>query len=406
MKRIVVTGMGMIHALGHDKGSFDAIVRGECGVDSITLCPTEGLSTTIAAEVKGFDPLSVMKKKDVKKADRFIQLGLHAAQEAYSDAGLADVDCSEFGVVSANGMAGIASVEAACDKKHETHLRHTTPFLVPSYIPNMLGGNVSIRFGMTGPNLSVTTACAAGTHAIIEAYKTLQFGQCEGMLVVGADAAITPLAMVGFGAMNALSKRNDDPKGASRPFDSGRDGFVMGEGAGALVIETLEHARKRGATIYAEVTGFGESGDAHHITTPHSESSGAKKAIMHALKMAGLEGVDYVNAHGTSTRYNDLYEAAAIAQTLGEATPVSSTKGQIGHCLGAAGAIEAVITIMSLRENVIPPIINYVASEEEMASVNLVENKAQKRSLQTAMSCNFGFGGTNAAVIFSKFVAE
>ena len=403
MKRIVVTGVGMINALGTGRGAFEAIARGECGVAPVTLCATEDLTTTIAAEVKGFDPQSVMKKKEVKKADRFIQLGLFAADEAVRDAALEGVDCSGFGVVGANGMAGIASVEAAADKKHEGSLRHTSPFLIPSYIPNMLAGHVSIRFGMTGPNLSATTACAAGTHAIIEACKTLEFGQCEGMIVVGSEAAITPLALAGFGAMNALSKRNDDPRGASRPFDVERDGFVMGEGAGALVLETLEHAQKRGAKIYAEVAGFGESADAYHITTPHHEGRGAKQALEAAWKMAGSPAVDYINAHGTGTRYNDLYEASAIADVFGSAPLVSSTKGQIGHTLGAAGAIEAVITLLAMEEGVVPPLINYTGSEPEMARINLVKQVPVKVKLETALSCNFGFGGTNAAVLFRKF---
>ena len=403
MKRIVVTGVGMINALGTGREAFDAIVRGECGVAPITLCDTDELTTTIAAEVKGFDPQSVMKKKEVKKADRFIHLGLFAADEAYRDAGLDTTDCSGFGVVGANGMAGIGSVEAAAEKKCEGSLRHTTPFLVPSYISNMLPGHVSIRFGMTGPNLSATTACAAGTHAIIEAYKTLQFGQCEGVLVVGSEAGITPLSMAGFGAMNALSKRNDDPCAASRPFDAERDGFVMGEGAGALVLETLEHAQKRGAKIYAEVAGFGESADAYHITTPHHEGIGAKKALESAWKMAGSPSIDYINAHGTGTRYNDLYEAAAIAELFNNAPLVSSTKGQIGHTLGAAGAIEAVITVMAMEAGVVPPLINYTGSEPEMARINFVKNRSVAAELKTALSCNFGFGGTNAAVVFRKF---
>ncbi|MDX1296436.1 MAG: beta-ketoacyl-ACP synthase II, partial [Sulfurimonadaceae bacterium] len=393
----------MINALGHDKDSFDAIAEGQCGVAPITLCPTDDLTTTIAAEVKGFDPLGVLKKKELKKVDRFIQLGLHAAQEAFEDAALDGVDCSGFGVVGGNGMGGIASVETAIDKKHESGLRHTTPFLIPSFLSNMLAGHVSMRFGMHGPNLSVTTACAAGTHAIIEAYKTLQFGSYECMMVVGAESTITSIALAGFGTMNALSKRNDDPAAASRPFDRDRDGFVMGEGAGALVLETLEHAQKRGATIYAELTGFGESADAYHITTPHAEGLGAKKAMREAWEMASKPDLGYINAHGTGTRYNDLYEAAAINELFGTAPYVSSTKGQIGHTLGAAGAIESVISIMAMQRGCIPPVINYEAGEDEMASINLVANEAVKTEIETVLSCNFGFGGTNAAVIFEAF---
>ncbi len=405
MKRIVVTGVGMINALGHDKSSFEAILRGECGVGEVTLCETDGLSTTIAAEVKDFDPTSVMKKKEVKKADRFIQLGLHAGDEALKDAGLHDVDVSGFGVVSTNCMTGIGALESASDVKCDLGLRYTTPFLVPSYLPNMLGGQLSIRHKMSGPNLSVTSACAAGTHGIIEAYKTLQFGQCEGMIVVGAEAPVTPLSIAGYGAMNALSKRNDDPAHASRPFDSERDGFVLGEGAGALVVETLEYAERRGAKIYAEIIGFGESADAHHITAPHPEGKGAQKALRLAWEMADKPKIDYINAHGTSTPHNDIDEAKAIFSVFGEMNPyVSSTKGQIGHCLGAAGVIEAVISLMAMQQQQLPPVINYTRSEAAMQKINLVKNEPIHTEVNTVLSCNFGFGGTNGAVIFQKFL--
>jgi len=404
MKRIVITGVGMINALGADSSSFDAIVQGQCGIDKITLCETDTLLTHIAAEVKDFDPTHIMKKREVKKTDRFIQLGLSAAVEAFADAGLENIDVSDFGVVSTNCMTGLGSIESAADVKCESGLRYTSPFLVPSYLPNMLGGQLSIRFKMSGPNLSVTSACAAGTHGIIEAYKTLQFGQCDGMMVVGAEAPVTPLSIAGYGAMNALSKRNDDPKHASRPYDSGRDGFVLGEGAGALVVETLEHAQNRGAKIYAEIIGFGESADAHHITAPHPEGKGAKKALRLAWEMAGKPKVDYINSHGTSTPHNDIDEAKAIHETFGDMFPyVSSTKGQIGHCLGAAGVIEAVISLLAIKHQILPPIINYLQSEEGMVKINLVKNKAVQTRVDTVLSCNFGFGGTNGAVIFQRF---
>jgi len=404
VKRIVVTGLGMINALGHDCRSFGRIAAGESGVGPVTLCEVSELPSRIAAEVKSFDPTVVMKKKEVKKADRFIQLGLHAALEAYSDAGLRAEEAAGFGVVGANGMTGIGSLEHAVANIHEGSVRHVSPFLVPSYIPNMLAGHVSIRFGMSGPNLSVTTACAAGTHAIAEAYKTLQFGQCEGMMVVGAEAPVTRASIAGFSAMGALSVRNELPQEASRPFDTSRDGFVLGEGAGALVLETLEHALNRGAKIYAEVVGFGESGDAFHITTPHPEGAGAKKALRLAWEMAGRPKIDYINAHGTSTHYNDLYEAAAIAELFGTEPYVSSTKGQTGHTLGAAGAIEAVTTLLAMQNELIPPAINYTGSETEMAPINLVHTKALRTRIECALSCNFGFGGTNGAVIFRKYL--
>ncbi len=405
MKRIVVTGLGMINALGHDKSSFDAIVKGECGIDTITLCDTSELDCKIAAEVKDFDPSSVMKKRDQKKADRFIQLGLHAAMEAYGDAALESVDTTAFGVVSANCLVGIGSVEEAADIKNSSKLSHISPFLIPSYMPNMLAGQVSMKFDLRGANLSENTACAAGTHAIIEAYKTLQFSKGEGMLVVGAEAGITPLAMGGFGAMNALCKDcNEEPKKAVRPFDAKRSGFVMGEGAGALVLETLEHAQKRGAKIYAEIIGFGESADAYHLSTPQPESRGAISAMRDAFEMALSPKIDYINAHGTSTYYNDIREAKAIATVFGEMQPyVSSIKGQVGHTLGAAGAIEAVVSLLAMETNTLPPVINYEASEEEMDAINLVENRAIETAVNCVLSCNFGFGGTNAAVVFKKY---
>ena len=405
MKRIVVTGLGMINALGHSKESFGAIVNGECGIDTITLCDTRELDCKIAAEVKDFDASKVMKKREQKKADRFIQLGLHAAMEAYEDAGLEDVDTTAFGVVSANCLVGIGSIEAAADIKNSSKLSHISPFLIPSYMPNMLAGQVSMKFDLRGANLSENTACAAGTHAIIEAYKTLQFSKGEGMIVVGAEAGVTPLAMGGFGAMSALCKdHNDTPKEAVRSFDKDRSGFVMGEGAGALVLETLEHAQKRGAVIYAEIIGFGESADAYHISTPQPESRGAISAMQDAFEMAGSPKIDYINAHGTSTYYNDIREAKAIATVFGEMKPyVSSIKGQVGHTLGAAGAIEAVVSILAMQKNILPPVINYRESEEEMEKINLVTNSAIETEVNCLLSCNFGFGGTNAAIVFKKF---
>ena len=405
MKRIVVTGLGMINALGHDKSSFEKIVAGESGIDTITLCDTSELTCTIAAEVKDFDASKVMKKREQKKADRFIQLGLHAALEAYADAGLEDVETTSFGVVGANCLVGIGSIEAAADIKHSSKLSHISPFLIPSYMPNMLAGQVSMKLDLQGANLSANTACAAGTHAIIEAFKTLQFSKGAGMLVVGAEAGITPLALGGFGAMGALcSNHNHTPKEAVRPFDAKRSGFVMGEGAGALVLETLEHAQKRGAKIYAEVVGFGESGDAYHISTPEPESRGAISAMRDAFEMAGSPKVDYINAHGTSTKYNDVREAKAIATVFGEMKPyVSSIKGQVGHTLGAAGTIEAVVTIMAMQEGRLPPLTNYEKSEDEMCEINLITHLAVETEAKVALSCNFGFGGTNAAIIFKKF---
>ena len=406
LKRIVVTGVGMINALGHDKSSFKRIVAGESGIDAITLCDSSELECKIAAEVKDFDASSVMKKREQKKADRFIQLGLHAATEAFEDAALESVDTTAFGVVSANCLVGIGSIEVAADIKNSSKLSHISPFLIPSYMPNMLAGQVSMRFDLRGANLSENTACAAGTHAIIEAYKTLQFSKGEGMLVVGAEAGITSLALGGFGAMNALcSNHNEMPKEAVRPFDKDRSGFVMGEGAGALLLETLDHAQKRGAKIYGEIIGFGESADAFHISTPHPEARGAISAMRDAYEMAGAPKIDYINAHGTSTYYNDIREAKAIDEVFGEMKPyVSSIKGQVGHTLGAAGVIEAVVSLLSMQQNCIAPVTNYSESESEMAEINLVSETLLEVELSTVLSCNFGFGGTNAAVIFKKVV--
>ena len=326
--------------------------------------------------------------------------------EAFEDAGLETVNTEAFGVVSANCLVGIGSIETAADIKNSSKLSHISPFLIPSYMPNMLAGQVSMKFDFRGANLSENTACAAGTHAIIEAYKTLQFSKGEGMLVVGAEAGITPLALGGFGAMNALcSDHNTSPKDAVSPFDKSRSGFVMGEGAGALVLETLEHAQKRGAKIYAEIVGFGESADAYHISTPQPESRGAIAAMQDAYEMAGSPKIDYINAHGTSTYYNDIREAKAIATVFGVTQPyVSSVKGQIGHTLGAAGAIEAVVSLMAMEANILPPVINYQESEAEMETINLVKNRALSVEVDHLLSCNFGFGGTNAAIIFKKLL--
>lgn len=279
--------------------------------------------------------------------------------------------------------------------------RKVSPFFIPSALINMLGGFASIQYGLKGPNLSSVTACAAGVHAINEAVKTIIVGGADKMLVVGAESAICDIGIAGFASMRALSTRNDDPQKASRPFDNERDGFVMGEGAGALILETYEDAIARGAKIYAEIAGFGESGDANHITTPAPEGEGAKRAMIAALKMANLTNVDYINAHGTSTKYNDLYETTAIKSIFKNPPPISSTKGQIGHCLGAAGAIEAVISIMALNEGVLPPTINQEVKDPE-CDLDYIPNVARRLNIETVMSNSFGFGGTNGAIIFKK----
>ncbi len=394
----------MINSLGLDKESaFTAIINGKCGIKHITSFDTENQSVKIAGEIIDFDPLTVLDAKEVKKADRFIQLGLKAAKEAIEDAKFTEsVDKERFGVVSASGIGGLPNIEknsVVCETKGS---RKISPFFIPSALVNMLGGFVSIYEGLKGPNLSSVTACAASTHAIGEAAKCIMVGTADKMLVVGAEAAICPVGIGGFAAMKALSTHNEDPTTASRPFDANRDGFVMGEGAGALVLESYDDAIARGATIYGEIIGFGETADANHITTPTMD--GPLRAMQMAYKMAGEPKIDYINAHGTSTPVNDKNETAAL-KTLFKGKencpPVSSIKGQVGHCLGAAGAIEAVTTLMAMRDGVLPPTINY-STPDENCDLDYITEGARKASINVAMSNSFGFGGTNGVVIFKK----
>jgi len=406
MRRVVVTGLGMINAVGNDKeSSFKAILDGQCGIERITLFDASNHSVQIAAEVKGFDPTTVMDPKEVKKADRFIQLGLKAASEAIEDAGIDDsIDKDSFGISCASGIGGLANIERNAIVCENRGPRRISPFFIPSSLVNMLGGFVSIEHSLKGPNLASVTACAAGTHAISEAAKTIILGGADRMLAVGAEAAICPVGIGGFAAMKALSTLNDDPQKASRPFDADRGGFVMGEGAGALVLEEYDVAVARGANIYGELIGFGESGDANHITTPAPEGEGAHRAMKAALTMAGNPQIDYVNAHGTSTKYNDWYETMAIKKVFGgkeNCPPVSSTKGQTAHCLGAAGAIEAVVSLMAMRDSIIPPTINYETPDPD-CDLDYVPNIPREANLNVVMSNSFGFGGTNGVVIFKK----
>ncbi len=404
MRRVVVTGIGMINAVGNDKESaFKAICEGQCGIEKITLFDTEGQSVNIAGEVKDFDPATVMAPKEVKKADRFIHLGLKAAQEAMADAAFPEeFNKDRFGISAASGIGGLPAIEKNSIILSERGPKRISPFFIPSALVNMLGGFVTIEHGIKGPNLSCVTACAAGTHGVSEAAKTIMCNGADQMLVVAAESAITGVGIGGFASMKALSTRNDDPQTASRPFDAERDGFVMGEGAAALVLEEYESAKARGANIYAELIGFGESGDASHITSPSLE--GPLRAMNAALSMAGNPKVDYVNAHGTSTPTNDKNETAALKEAFGgkeNCPPVSSTKGQTGHCLGAAGGIEAVVSIMAMRDGIIPPTINY-QNPDENCDLDIVPNEARKAELNVVMSNSFGFGGTNGVVIFKK----
>jgi 3-oxoacyl-[acyl-carrier-protein] synthase II len=404
----------MINALGHNKDeSFEKIVAGECGIDNITLFDTEKYSVKIAGEVKDFDPTEVMDAKEVKKADRFIQLGIKSSLEALKDAdilgedGKVNVDGERFGISGGSGIGGLATIEKNSIILETKGPRRLSPFFIPSSLANMLGGFVTIDFGLRGPNLSSVTACAASTHAISEACKTIMLNGADRMLVVGAESAVCGAGVGGFAAMKALSTRNDDPKKASRPFDADRDGFVMGEGGASLVLEEYEAAKARGAKIYAEVIGFGESGDANHITSPVVD--GPLRAMKFAVGMAKdrVEGelkIDYVNAHGTSTPANDKNETLALKELFGgkdTTPPVSSIKGQIGHCLGAAGAMEAVTTIMSMQKGILPPTINYENADED-CDLDYITDGSREAEVNIAMSNSFGFGGTNGVVIFKK----
>ncbi|MCX2682847.1 beta-ketoacyl-ACP synthase II [Campylobacter sp. MIT 21-1685] len=402
MKRVVVTGMGMINALGLEKeSSFKRICEGKSGINKITLFDASDFPVQIAAEVKNFDPLKIIDPKEVKKIDRFIQLGIQAAKEAIEDAKFdTAIDKNDFGIVSASGIGGLPNIEKNSIVSEQRGPRKISPFFIPSALINMLGGLISIQHGLKGPNLSCVTACAAGTHAIGEAYKSIVLGSANKMLVVGSESAICPVGIGGFASMKALSTRNDEPEFASRPFDKERDGFVMGEGSGALVLEEYEQAKQRGVRIYAELIGFGESADAYHITSPTLE--GPLRAMQKALQMAGNLKVDYINAHGTSTPINDKNETAAIKTLFADSIPVvSSTKGQIGHCLGAAGTIEAVISLMALQNNIVPPTINQFVKDEE-CDLDYVANQAREINLEVVMSNSFGFGGTNGCVLFRK----
>ncbi len=402
MRRVVVTGLGMINSVGNDKeSSFKAICAGDCGIDRITIFDPENYSVKIAGEVKDFDPATVMAPKEVKKADRFIHLGLKAAQEAMADANIGDdVDMERFGISAASGIGGLPSIEKTSIIIETKGSRRISPFFIPGALVNMLGGFVSIAHGTKGPNLSSVTACAAGTHAISDACKTIMCGGADRMLVVTAESAITGAGIGGFAAMKALSTRNDDPKTSSRPFDADRDGFVMGEGAASLVLEEYDVAVARGAKIYGEIIGFGESGDANHITTPSLDGPG--RAMKAAYKMAGEPKIDYVNAHGTSTSINDKNETTAVKELFGKVVPpMSSIKGQIGHCLGAAGGIEAVVCLMAMRDGILPPTINYTTKDED-CDLDYVTEGSRTADVNVVMSNSFGFGGTNGVLIFKK----
>lgn len=410
MRRVVVTGIGSINSLGLDlKSSFEAIINSKCGIERISAFDVSEHSVQIAGEVKGFDPKDVMDAKEVKKADRFIQLGLKAAKEAIEDSGIFSGEFYErerVGTSAGSGIGGLINIEKNAVINHERGPKKISPFFIPSSLANMLGGFVSIEHTLRGPNLASVTACAAGTHAISEAFKTIVLDGADAMVVVSSEDAICPIGMGGFASMRALSSRNDEPQKASRPFDKDRDGFVMGEGAGSLVLEDYESATKRGAKIYGEIIGFGESGDANHITSPVVE--GPLRAMRAAIKMATKSypnlKIDYINAHGTSTPANDKNETLAIKSIFGSkeaSPPVSSIKGQIGHCLGAAGSIEAVMSLEAMKRGVFLPTINQETPDED-CDLDYIPNVARDGNIDVFMSNSFGFGGTNGVIIFKK----
>ena len=409
-RRVVITGLGVVSPVGSSVTKFwENLTAGKSGIGRITKFDPEGFPVQIAGEVKDFDPLEYFDKKEVRRTDPFIQFAVGAAVQAVKSSGLeeSDVDKTRVGVLIGSGIGGLSTIEQQLKILWEKGPRRVSPFCVPMEIINMASGLVSIRFGYKGPNISVVTACATGTHAIGEAYRTIQYGDADVMVAGGAESCITPLAVAGFAAAKALSTRNDEPEKASRPFEKNRDGFVMGEGAGIVVLEELEHAKRRGAKILAEVVGYGTSGDAYHMTAPAPEGEGAARAMENAIKDAGIspEDVDYINAHGTSTKFNDLFETMAIKKVFGEhayRVKISSIKSMIGHLLGAAGGVEVVSSVMTLQTGVIPPTINYEEPDPE-CDLDYTPNKAVEADVRYVLKNSFGFGGTNACLVLKRY---
>ena len=409
-RRVVITGMGTLTPIGIGlKAFWEALVAGKSGVGYITQFDASGLDTRIAAEVKGFDPTEYMEKKEVRRMDRYAQMAVAAATMAIQDAklDLDSVDRERIGCWIGSGVGGIHALEEQARTLVERGPDRISPFFVPMMIANMASGQVSIMFGLKGPNACTVTACASGAHSIGDAFRIVQRGDADIMLAGGAEAGVSLLSMAGFCAAKALSRRNDEPERASRPFDADRDGFVMGEGAGILILESLESALDRGARIYAELVGYGATADAYHITAPAPGGEGAAQAIRLALQDAGLEPheVDYINAHGTSTELNDYYETLAIKAALGEAAEnvaVSSTKSMTGHLLGAAGGVEAIATVMAIQEGIIPPTINY-EKPDPRCDLDYVPNVARRKEVRVALSNSFGFGGHNAVLAFKRY---
>ncbi len=411
-RRVVVTGLGLVSPVGNDtESTWKALLAGESGAADITLFDTSLYSVRFAAEVKNFDALDWVDKKDVKKIDRFIQFAIAAADLALADSGLV-IDAAndeQVGVYIGSGIGGFATIEREHTELMKGGPRRVSPFFIPSAIGNLASGWVSIRAGAKGPNSCTTTACTSGAHAIGDSFRIIERGDADAMIAGGSEAAISPLAVAGFASMRALSTRNEDPKGASRPFDKGRDGFVIGEGSGILILEELELARRRGAKIYCEIVGYGMSGDAYHITAPCVDGDGARRVMQKTLKDAGVEPgvVDYVNCHGTSTPVGDPQEVMAIKAVFGahaHKLAISSTKSMTGHLLGAAGGLEAGVAALAIRDQILPPTINQ-ANPDPACDLDTVPNLARKTRVRYALSNSFGFGGTNGALLLKQFEA-
>lgn len=408
-KRVVITGLGMVSPLGNTVAeSWRGIVEGISGVAPITRFDASAFSSRFSASVKDFSVEGYYPAKDARKMDPFIQFGMVAGIQAMRDSGLevSEAKSHRMGVSIGSGIGGIGAIEDGALMIEHKGPRRISPFFVPGSIINMIAGNLSIMYGLRGPNIAMTTACTTGTHCIGYAARSIIHGEVDVMLAGGAEMATTPVGLGGFAAARALSTRNDDPQAASRPWDRDRDGFVLGDGAGVVVLEEYEHARARGANIYAELVGFGMSGDAYHMTSPPEDGAGAALSMQNAINDAGLplETINYINAHGTSTQAGDRAECRAVKSVMGSAVDqvaVSSTKSMIGHLLGAAGAVEAIFSVLAIRDQVAPPTINLDNPDEE-CDINLVPHTAQERPIDAVLSNSFGFGGTNGSLIFRK----
>ena len=415
LKRVVVTGIGALTPIGNSLNDYwKNLLDGVSGADMITLFDASKFKTRFACELKNYDPLCFLDKKEARKLDRFAQTALGVSDQAVADAGITkdNVDNDRVGVVFASGIGGINTFQEEVGNFAKSDgVPRYNPFFIPKMILDIAAGHISIRHGFRGPNFAVVSACASSTNALMESFNLIRLGMADIILTGGSESVITEAGVGGFNAMKALSERNDNPKTASRPYDKGRDGFVIVEGAGALILEELEHAKRRGARIYCEVAGAGATGDAHHITAPHPEGRGAKNVMNAALRDARLTAadIDYINTHGTSTPLGDVSEVKAIIDVFGEnafKANISSTKSMTGHCLGAAGVVEAIACIMSVVDDIVPPTINHFEDDPELdPRLNFTFHKSQKRIVNAALSNTFGFGGHNACVIVKKYLS-